>query len=147
MDNRKWIIENKKAKIENKREKIENRRLTLIDHRSSIKHLFSIFHFRFSHKGQVVMEFTFCMIVLLLMIYGLLQIFQWTGLDLADRRKAHDALLTTDITPDYGECLVPGMFGVGCMVWNPSAAADGPLKQIDPYFYQGRSMNAVWSDY
>lgn len=126
MDNRKWIIENNKAN----------------------KHLFSIFHFRSSHKAQVVMEFTFCMIVLFLMIYGLLQIFQWTGLDLADRRKAHDALLTSDIDQSYGECTAWDLsvpFNPVCVAWEP--VGDGPLKQIDPYFFGGRSMNAVWSEY
>jgi hypothetical protein len=46
-------------------------------------------------------------------------IFRWTGLDLADRRIAHDTSL-------YDSNL-------------------GRLQQIDPYFYTTSPMNAVWN--
>lgn len=97
-------------------------------------------------QGQVMLEFAFCMVVLFLMMYGLIMVFRWVGLDLGQRRQAHDELLITDITQDYGECLVYGPFGASCLIWSsdPSAVADGPLKQVDPYFYKPTRMNAVW---
>ncbi|MDP8213463.1 MAG: hypothetical protein P9X22_09305 [Candidatus Zapsychrus exili] len=72
-----------------------------------------------SNSAQIIIEFIFCMTILLLMIYGTLMIFKWTGSDLVHRRIAHDELLI-------------GGGGV-------------PLNQIDPYFYTPIKMNAVWS--
>ena len=40
--------------------------------------------------GQVTIEFTFCMVVVMLMVYGVIMVFRWTGVDLADRRIAHE---------------------------------------------------------
>jgi len=57
--------------------------------------------------GQVILEFTFCMVIVMLMIYGVAKVFFWTGRDLAERRQAHDAVLTgggtprDQITPDF----------------------------------------------
>jgi len=68
-------------------------------------------------SGQVILEFTFCMIVVLLMIFGVAKVFFWTGKDLADRRKAHDDVL-------YG--------------------GGGPQTQIAPSFYTSSKMNAIW---
>jgi len=69
-------------------------------------------------KGQVILEFTFCMIVILIMIYGITKAFHWTGHDIAQRRISHDAVLTN--------------------------SALSPIEQIDPYFYKPGNMNAVW---
>ena len=44
-------------------------------------------------QGQVILEFTFCMVVLMLMIYGVFMVFAWTGKDLAERRRAHEDVL------------------------------------------------------
>ncbi len=82
---------------------------------------------RLTSKGQVMLEFTFCMIILFLMMYAIIMVFRWTGLDLGQRRAAHDAQITTAIVQRYGNI------------------ADGPLKQIDPYFYSPTKMNAVWT--
>lgn len=78
-------------------------------------------------KAQVLIEFSFCMVVIFLMIYAAMMIFRWTGSDLAARRVAHDDLLTTNVEQRYGGTI-----------------ANGPLKQIDPYFYRPGKMNAVW---
>ncbi len=88
-----------------------------------------------------MLEFAFCMVVLFLMMYGLIMVFRWVGLDLGQRQQAHDALLTTDIVESYGGCVAYDMWGV-CTAW--STEADGPLRQIDPYFYKPTRMNAVW---
>jgi hypothetical protein len=78
-------------------------------------------------KGQVMVEFTFCMIILFLMMYGLVMVFRWAGLDLSQREAAHEALLAGPIFEDY------------------VAPSTGPLRQIDPYFYQPAKMNGVWA--
>lgn len=67
--------------------------------------------------GQVILEFTFCMIVVLIMIFGVTKVFHWTGRDLVERRMAHDSLLTSGGSPD---------------------------QQIDPFFYSPVKMNAIW---
>lgn len=69
-------------------------------------------------NAQVILEFTFCMIVILIMIYGVVKVFFWTGRDLAERRISHDEVLTSESL--------------------------NSLEQIDPYFYTPISMNAVW---
>ena len=88
------------------------------------------YEIRNTKKGQVMVEFTFCMIILFLMMYGMVMAFRWAGLDLTNRETAHEGLLMTDeVVEDY-----------------PSTApGDGPLRQIDGYFYQPAKMNAVWA--
>lgn len=73
-----------------------------------------------------MLEFTFCMIIVFLMMFSLIMIFRWSGADLGQRRVAHDTLLINSIVEDYN---IP---------------SEGPLSQIDPYFYQPVKMNAVW---
>ncbi len=46
-------------------------------------------------KGQSTVEFTFAMIVTMFLIYGMVQIFRWAGMDLAQRRYAEDNSLVT----------------------------------------------------
>jgi len=96
-------------------------------------------------EGQVMLEFIFSMIIILLMIFGTMMVFRWTGLDLAERRIAHDSLLTSPTIGSYGDCIVfDTVFPFPCIQW--STAADGPLKQIDPFFYRPIKMNAVFGD-
>ena len=73
-----------------------------------------------------MIEFAFCMIILILLIYATVMIFRWSGLDLAFRRSAHDHVLTNTINPNWG------------------TFTDGPAKQIDPFFYKSIPMNSVW---
>lgn len=87
-----------------------------------------------------MLEFTFCMIILFLMMYAMIMIFRWTGLDLGQRQQAHEAQLVSEIDPNYGE---PGVFLMGVSVMGVSVNR-GPLNQIDPYFYSPTPMNAVW---
>ncbi|MDO8579978.1 MAG: pilus assembly protein [Candidatus Omnitrophota bacterium] len=69
-------------------------------------------------KGQVILEFSFSMMVVLLLMFGTIMVFRWTGLDLVARQKSHDALLfNEDLTPE---------------------------EQIDPFFHAPLPMNATW---
>ncbi len=72
-------------------------------------------------KGQGFLEFTFAMMVLMIMIYGLIRVFGWTGVDLTEGRLAHERTLT-----------------------------DGGLssrQQINPEFYVPTPFNAIWTGF
>lgn len=102
------------------------------------KHVMKINKTNKTNRAQVIIEFTFCMIIVFLMIYATIKIFRWTGLDLANRRQNHDAVLTGAINR-LGTC-------VDMNVWcdGYSTEETGPLKQIDPYFSGSTKMNAIW---
>jgi len=51
-------------------------------------------------KAQSTIEFTFATIVIMFLIYGMVQIFRWAGMDLANRRVAQDGALTAGSDPD-----------------------------------------------
>jgi len=56
-------------------------------------------------KGQSTIEFTFAMIVIMFLIYGMVMTFRWAGMDLANRRYTEDKTLMTMnptvwVTPD-----------------------------------------------
>lgn len=89
-----------------------------------------------------MIEFTFCMIILFLMMYAIVMVFRWVGLDLGQRQQAHEAVLTTGIDPNYGQCVAEDLSG-DCTDYRN--VTRGPLTQIDPYFYTPTTMNAVWS--
>ncbi len=59
-------------------------------------------------KAQSTIEFTFTLIVILLITYGMVKIFRWSGMDLAERRWAHDQALVDpkltieqQLSPDF----------------------------------------------
>ena len=93
-------------------------------------------------KGQVMLEFVFCMIILFLMMYAIIMIFRWVGVDLGQRQQTHEAVLQGPIDENYGQCVLEDMFG-NCLDYRN--VARGPLTQIDPFFYTPSAMNAVWS--
>ncbi len=76
-------------------------------------------HLLFTKNGQVILEFTFCMIIILLMIFGATKVFHWTGRDLVERQRAHDEVLRETVPP---------------------------RQQIDPYFYTPTKINAIYKE-
>ena len=92
--------------------------------------------------GQTILEFAFCMIIVLLLIYAAIMIFRWSGLDLAFRRSAHDHVLTDPIVEDWGSCLLYDVNGIICL--KLSYFYDGPVRQIDDFFFKPLHMNAIW---
>ncbi len=68
--------------------------------------------------GQSTIEFTFAMTVTLIMLFALLMVFRWVGLDLADRRFTHDRMLSND--------------------------ALRPEQQLNPDFYKPRKIDAAY---
>ena len=49
-------------------------------------------------KAQSTIEFTFAMIAMMFLIYGMVMVFRWAGMDLANRRVSQDAALTMPIS-------------------------------------------------
>ncbi len=82
-------------------------------------------------SGQVMLEFVFSLMVVLLLLYAVVKVFSWTGSSLVERRKAHDQKLTTPISEEF----------------NPSTQmSQGPLNQIDPFYYKKKKVRAVWGE-
>jgi hypothetical protein len=49
-------------------------------------------------KAQSTIEFTFAMITIVFIIYSMVMVFRWTGMDLAQRRFSQDNSITMDLT-------------------------------------------------
>ena len=47
------------------------------------------------NKAQSTIEFTFAMIAIVFLIYGMVMVFRWAGMDLANRRFSQDSSITT----------------------------------------------------
>lgn len=73
-------------------------------------------------QGQSILEFTFTMIVVALILMGMFQIFVWQSNDMARRRQAHEDILKEPFT-DLG--------------------AAAPLKQVRPTFYGVSDLEAT----
>jgi hypothetical protein len=67
-------------------------------------------------SGQSIIEFAFAMTGVMLLLYGMVMVFRWVGMDLAERRYDHDKRLI---------------------------AGTNTLKQLEPDFHATRSMDAV----
>lgn len=79
-------------------------------------------------KGQTMIEFTFCAMIVLLMLFSLIMVFRWAGADLAERRITHDELIVRgSVTQGQTNSMVP-------------------MGQLEPYFYRPIKMNAIWDD-
>jgi hypothetical protein len=50
-------------------------------------------------KAQSTIEFTFAMVVVVFLIYGMVMVFRWAGMDLANRRISQDNSLTYGSNP------------------------------------------------
>jgi len=48
-------------------------------------------------KAQSTIEFTFAMIATMFVIYGMVMLFRWAGMDLAQRRYVQDSSITLDL--------------------------------------------------
>ena len=93
-----------------------------------------------SKKGQITTEFTFTMVIVLIMTFSLIMIFRWVGFEFGWRRVHHDQKLMMDVKEDYAaSCL--RMVGITCVEWK---VIEGPIEQIDPYFHRPSLMNSAW---
>lgn len=106
---------------------------------------------RSSGEGQVLLEFTFSMIIIMLMIYAVVKIFQWAGTDMAGRLIGHEKGFTQLSTIEYQGGVTEVLNGGGTCGEYYRYCTLPPfkesIKQIDPYFYQPLKLNAVWKGY
>jgi len=61
--------------------------------------------------AQSTVEFTFAMIVVMFLIYGMVQVFRWAGIDLAQRQSIQDNSLITLTNGDPSSELNPVFTG------------------------------------
>ena len=80
--------------------------------------------------AQVTLEFTFSMILVLLLMYGVVRVLTWASLTLAERRVAHDHSLTlrTDVEN-----------------WKNIERDPSPLLQLEPEFYTANKLGLVFN--
>ena len=78
----------------------------------------------------MTLEFTFCMIIIVMLMYALVKAFRWAGMDLAERRAANDQIFTININEDWGRGLVN---------------TQGPGKQLVPDFYRTKPLGLVFN--
>jgi hypothetical protein len=80
----------------------------------------------------VSIEFSFALIVVVLMMYGMMRAFRWVGLDLAARRQAHDDTLVQNVLED----------------WAPlQKDAKGPPVQLKDHYHKPASMGLVFNQW
>ncbi len=70
--------------------------------------------------AQATIEFTFAMVITVVLIVGMIKVFHWAGEDLAARRAAHESVLL-----------------------DPTIMTDVQLRQARPVFYKSTKMNAT----
>ncbi len=72
-------------------------------------------HSGMTKRAQSTSEFTFAMIAVLFLLYGLIQVFRWVGMDIASRQYEHETQRN---------------------------AFNDPAKQLNPDFYRPERLNA-----
>ncbi len=77
--------------------------------------------FCFRKQGQATIEFTFAIMLTLIMTLALFMVFRWVGLDLANRRHSHEKLLTNESLR--------------------------PEQQLNPDFYRPRKIDAAFRQF
>ncbi len=82
-------------------------------------------------RAQASIEMVFGLIMVVLMVFAVLKVALWAGLEMAEVQLNHDATLTNVST-----------------TMNPSGNnwANGPMGQIDPVpFHKPLKIDAVWN--
>jgi len=100
-------------------------------------------------QAQSTVEFTFAMIVIMFIIYGMVQVFRWTGMDLAQRRFSEDESLTnlavtTVVTPysyTFGDRQYT--FNITTTTADPASELNADLEYVTPMaaVYHGKITN------
>ncbi|MBF0331981.1 MAG: hypothetical protein HQL17_08625 [Candidatus Omnitrophica bacterium] len=70
-------------------------------------------------KAQTILEFSAAMVILCVILYGMVEVFRWGMMDMAERRYDHDAVLRYT---------------------GPGSSTEG---QLNPNFHQTRSMDLL----
>jgi len=77
-------------------------------------------------RGQVIAEFVFCFVLVMLLFWGCIMVIRWAGVSMAERRIAHDSVLTSGVDDEW------------------KFFPDSPLRQVDPDFFDGTKMNLIF---
>jgi flagellar biogenesis protein FliO len=77
-----------------------------------------MFEVKKNENGQSTIEFSFAMMVTLIIVVALILVFRWVGMDYANRRFTHEQLLTNDSLR--------------------------PEQQLNPDFYRARKIDAAY---
>jgi hypothetical protein len=94
-------------------------------------------------KAQSTIEFTFAMIAIMFLAYGMVMVFRWAGMDLAQRRYAQDTSLTNLNTTNCtnssfsGFSLTPGTCGDPASQLNSDTDSVLPISAV----YRGNVTN------
>ena len=94
--------------------------------------------------GQVTLEFTFCLVVVVLLMYGATKALRWVALDLSERRSAHDTLLSTPICGSI-RCDESWKY-INFTNWD-DGSNNSPLNQLDEGFYKSKRMGLVFNQW
>lgn len=78
-------------------------------------------------KAQASIEMLLALVVVVMMVFSVLKVAAWTGLEMVKVQKDHENKLSTG-----GNLSAPG--------------AAGAMGQIDPYFHAPRKIKAAWLD-
>lgn len=81
-------------------------------------------------KAQATIEFTFSMIIIVLLMYALVKAFRWAGMDLAERRAANDKVFALNIIENWAQAEINTL---------------GPGKQLVGDFYRTKKMGLVFN--
>lgn len=65
-----------------------------LNRRISCRRSFAPLGLRMTASGQTMIEFSFCMIIVVVLLLGMIKVFVWSGKDLVERRRAHERILT-----------------------------------------------------
>lgn len=72
--------------------------------------------------GQTLIEGTFSIVIIVMLLLAMVRVFFWVGTDLANRAAAHEQTLVTSVADDK---------------------IDQNYRQIRPVFYEGTPMDAT----
>jgi hypothetical protein len=95
-------------------------------------------------RGQVILEFTFCMIVIMIMIFGITRVLFWTGNDLATRRLSHEERITLFPDPDNTYIGWDLLYIPVVINFIPFPGELIALAQIAPNYHAPIKMDAIW---
>ena len=83
-------------------------------------------------NGQVALEFTFCMVIVVLFMWGFIQAVGWVGVTFAERRAIGDQSLISTTAVEQ---------------WRDINTDPSPLTQLQPNFYRAKKMELVFNQW
>ena len=94
-----------------------------------------------SGRAQSTIEFTFAMIIVLLLVFGLIRIFRWAGMDLAERRWAYDKAMANDPNFVKESMTLDNLSNVGV---GTAGTGTAQAQEMIPDAYRPKRINAFF---